>query len=124
MTSRASPFGRTSDVRASLEHVAELVNRGHTVIVFPEGTRSADGQLQALRQGIGLLATQLRVPIVPVAIAGTHEILPKGSSLPTHRVRREVVVRFGAPLLFGPEVTATEATARVAEALRALRSGG
>ncbi|MEX1336598.1 MAG: AMP-binding protein, partial [Candidatus Limnocylindrales bacterium] len=34
----AMPFGRTSDVRASLEHVAELVNRGHTVIIFPEGT--------------------------------------------------------------------------------------
>ncbi len=117
----AIPFGRTSDVRASLEHVAELVNRGHTVIVFPEGTRSADGKLQPLRQGIGLLATQLRVPIVPVNIRGTHEILPKGSSLPSHRLRRRVVVRFGVPLRFDPGATVPEATAHVAQALEALR---
>ena len=52
----AFPFGRSSDVRASLEHVATLVNKGHSVIVFPEGTRASDGQLGPLRQGIGLLA--------------------------------------------------------------------
>jgi long-chain acyl-CoA synthetase len=120
----AIPFGRTSDVRASLEHVAELVNRGHTVIVFPEGTRSADGRLGPLRQGIGLLAAQLRAPIVPVGIEGTHQILPKGSSLPTHRRRRQVVVRFGAPLRFGQEMAVPEATARVHRAIEALQPEG
>jgi len=120
----AIPFGRTSDVRASLEHVAELVNRGHTVIVFPEGTRSADGHLQPLRQGIGLLATQLRVPIVPVGIEGTHEILPKGSSFPTHRLRKQVVVRFGTPLRFEHEVAVPEATASVCRAIEALQTEG
>jgi 1-acyl-sn-glycerol-3-phosphate acyltransferase len=119
----AIPFGRTSDVRASLEHVAELVNRGHTVIVFPEGTRSSDGRLQRLRQGIGLLATQLRVPIVPVGIEGTHEILPKGATCPTHRRRRNVVVRFGTPLRFDAQATVPEATERVARSLRALLPG-
>ena len=66
----AIPFGRTSDVRASLERVAALVNKGYSVIIFPEGTRSADGRLGPLRQGIGLLATQLHVPIVPAHIDG------------------------------------------------------
>ena len=120
----AIPFGRTSDVRASLEHVAELVNRGHTVIVFPEGTRSSDGRLQGLRRGIGLLATQLHVPIVPVGIEGTHDILPKGTSCPTHRRRRDVVVRFGTPLRFDREVTVPEATDRLADALVRLQPSG
>jgi long-chain acyl-CoA synthetase len=120
LTLGAIPFGRTSDVRASLERVAELVNRGHSVIVFPEGARSADGRLNPLRQGIGLLATQLRVPIVPMYIDGTHEILPKGARLPTHRERQRVVVRVGSPLRFGPEMTVSEATDHVSQAIEAL----
>ena len=104
--------------------MAELVNRGHTVIIFPEGRRSGDGRLQDLRQGIGLLATQLHVPIVPVGISGAHEILPKGSTLPTHRRRRSVLVRFGAPLRFDEEMTVPQATARVTEALEALQPKG
>jgi long-chain acyl-CoA synthetase len=121
LTLGAIPFGRTSDVRASLERVAELVNRGYSVIIFPEGARSADGRLNPLRQGIGLLATQLRVPIVPMYIDGAHEILPKGARLPTHRDRRRVVVRVGAPLRFGPEMTIPEATDHVSRAIEALQ---
>jgi long-chain acyl-CoA synthetase len=118
----AIPFGRTSDVRASLEHVAELVNHGHTVIVFPEGSRSGDGRLRPLRQGIGLLATRSWVPVVPVWIEGTHEILPKGTRLPSHRIRRRVSVRFGAPLRLSPETPISEATERVYRAIEELGS--
>jgi 1-acyl-sn-glycerol-3-phosphate acyltransferase len=123
LTLGAIPFGRTSDVRASLERVAELVNRGHTVIIFPEGGRSADGRLQPLRQGIGLLATQLRVPVVPVHVEGTYEILPKGARLPTHRLRQHVVVRFGEPLQMGRGASVSEATDRVSRAIEALGQG-
>jgi long-chain acyl-CoA synthetase len=120
----AIPFGRTSDVRASLDHIAELVDRGHTVIVFPEGTRSPDGRLGPLRQGIGLLATRLGVPIVPVSIDGAHEILPKGERCPSHRLRRRAVVRFGAPLRFEPETPVAEATQRVQRAMAACAPDG
>jgi long-chain acyl-CoA synthetase len=120
LTMGAIPFGRTSDVRASLERVAELVNRGHSVVIFPEGARSADGRLNPLRQGIGLLATQLRVPIVPMYIDGTYAILPKGARLPTHRDRQPVVVRVGSPLRLGPEMTVSEATDHVSQAIEAL----
>ncbi len=116
----AIPFGRTSDVRASLERVAKLVNDGHTVIIFPEGTRSADGRLGPVRAGIGLLATQLHVPIVPVHIDGAHQILPKGARLPSHRERSRVVVRFGEPLRFEPGTSVPDATDRVRRAIEAL----
>ena len=116
----AIAFGRTSDVRSSLERVAELVNDGYTVIIFPEGSRSADGRLGPMRQGIGLLATQLHVPIVPVHIDGAREILPKGVGLPSHRQRSRVVVRFGQPLRFAPDTTVLEATDQVRKAIMEL----
>ncbi len=121
----AIPFGRSTDVRASLERVGDLVNDGFSVIIFPEGTRSADGQALPMREGIGLLARGLRVPVIPAYIRGAHEILPKGSCLPRHRGRTSVTVRFGAPLQFGPEATGREITARVGRAIEELgRLGG
>ena len=118
----AVAFGRTSDVRASLERVAELVNKGQTVIIFPEGTRSVDGRLGSMRQGIGLLATRLHVPIVPAHIDGAHQILPKGAVLPNHRRRRRTVVRFGEPLRIEPGISVPDATDRVRRAIEALAS--
>ncbi|MEA2025348.1 MAG: AMP-binding protein, partial [Chloroflexota bacterium] len=116
----AIPFGRTSDIRASLERVADLVNAGFSVIVFPEGARSADGGMAPLREGIGLLATSLRVPVVPAWIEGAHEILPKGSWLPRHRGTSSVRVRFGAPIVLGDGVSIKEATAEVGRAIALL----
>jgi long-chain acyl-CoA synthetase len=50
------------------------MDRGYSVLIFPEGTRSRDGRLHAFRPGIGLLAAQSRVPIVPIALVGLDEI--------------------------------------------------
>jgi 1-acyl-sn-glycerol-3-phosphate acyltransferase len=113
----AIPFGRSVDVRASLERVGDLVNAGFNVIIFPEGTRSADGQMVRLREGIGLLATSLQIPVVPVHISGAHEILPKGAWLPRHRGVSSIRVRFGAPLRFDASDGIKEATARVGRAI-------
>jgi long-chain acyl-CoA synthetase len=116
----AIPFGRSSDIRASLERVADLVNDGFSVIIFPEGTRSADGRMASMREGIGLLATSLRVPVVPVYIEGAHEILPKGAWLPRHRGASGIRVRFGAPLELDPALSIHEVTVQVGRAIEAL----
>ena len=89
----AFPFGRTEHVRASLERVGSYLDAGWNVIVFPEGTRSTTGRLGPLKSGIGLLATQLEVAVVPVGIRGADRILPKGATLPRRRGR--VLVRIG-----------------------------
>ncbi len=66
-----------------------------TMIVFPEGTRSHDGRLQPFKKGAFVLAVQGQVPIVPVAVMGTWEIMPKGAA----RVRSGVVtMRIGTPI--------------------------
>jgi long-chain acyl-CoA synthetase len=114
----AFPFGRTEHVRASLGYVSSFLDANWNVILFPEGTRSPTGRLGPFKSGIGLLATQLGVPVVPVGIRGAHDILPKGAKLPRRRGR--VRLSFGRPLTFEPGCTAQEATARIEAAVRAL----
>jgi long-chain acyl-CoA synthetase len=89
------PFSREGAVRASLEHCGTLADAGWSVLIYPEGTRSLTGSVGPFRSGIGLLAEQLGVPVVPVGILGTYGVLPKGSTRPR---RHAVTVRFGAPL--------------------------
>ena len=65
------------------------------MILYPEGTRSPDGEMRAFKSGVGLFALELGVPVVPAYIDGTHEILPKGKSFPRSA---RVTVRFGEAL--------------------------
>jgi len=114
----AFPFGRSAHVRAALDRIAEFVEDGWHVLVFPEGTRSLDGRLGEMKEGIGLLATGLGVPIVPAHISGTQAILPKGTAVPRRRGR--VRVRIGAPLSINPATPIAEATRQIGTAIAAL----
>ena len=68
---------------------------GGSLILYPEGTRSQDGEMRAFKSGAALFATELDVPVVPAYIEGAHHILPKGHYLPRPG---PVTVRFGKPL--------------------------
>ena len=62
----------------TLAQVALLMNRGHSLIVFPEGTRSADGRVGRFKAGLFLMAVEAGVPVVPVAISGSRHVMLKG----------------------------------------------
>jgi long-chain acyl-CoA synthetase len=64
------PLPQTRGFRRSFAHAGEAMDRGYSVMIFPEGGRSQDGTLRPFRSGIGLLAQESNVPIVPVALAG------------------------------------------------------
>lgn len=64
---------------ASIEEAAAAIRKGGSVIVFPEGTRSADGMLGVFRRGAIAVALRSGKPLVPLAISGTNAILPKKS---------------------------------------------
>ncbi|MFQ5694550.1 MAG: AMP-binding protein, partial [Terriglobia bacterium] len=70
----AFPLPQQSGFRRSFAHAGEAVDRGSSVLVFPEGERTPDGRLQPFRAGIGLLATNLGIPVVPVRIDGLFEL--------------------------------------------------
>jgi 1-acyl-sn-glycerol-3-phosphate acyltransferase len=70
-----------------------ILDEGHVLFVFPEGTRSPDGRLQAARDGIALLALRTGALVVPVGIAGSNGVWPKGQRLP--RPGGRVTVRVG-----------------------------
>lgn len=79
----------------SLDEAAQKIAAGTSVVIFPEGTRSKDGRLQDFKAGAMVLAIKSGVPIVPVAIIGTHEILPKGKLLMSPG---KVQIRIGRPI--------------------------
>ena len=81
---------------ASLRAAGELIRSGVNVWIAPEGTRSKTGQLGRLKKGGFMLATETGTPILPIALAGTHQILPPGSISVRRGVR--VKVTFGAPI--------------------------
>jgi long-chain acyl-CoA synthetase len=115
------PFSREGAVRASLEHCGTLADAGWSVLIYPEGTRSVTGSMGSFRSGIGLLAQQLGVPVIPVGIVGTYDVLPKGSSRPR---RRAVTIRFGRPMLPDPEDDRAELVAALAQRVRDLLAAG
>ncbi len=80
----------------SLDDAARRIAAGSSVLIFPEGTRSADGQLQEFKTGAVLLAIKAGVPIVPIGFNGSHRVLPKGRLLPDSG---EIVIRIGAPIV-------------------------
>lgn len=74
-----------------------LIKKGKVVVIFPEGRRSHDGQLQSPKPGIGVIVAQTGCPVVPAYLKGTYDVLPTGATWPSFR---PVTVLFGDPLTF------------------------
>ena len=69
------PLPQKSGFRKSFAFAGETMDRGYSVLVFPEGARTPDGEMKPFMEGIGLLARKLNVPIVPARIEGLYEQL-------------------------------------------------
>jgi len=70
-------------------------NRGHHLIIYPEGTRSLSGEIQSFKRGPAMIASELAMPLVPVYIDGTYQSLGKGSFFPK---LGKIYVRIGPPI--------------------------
>jgi 1-acyl-sn-glycerol-3-phosphate acyltransferase len=113
----AIPIEREGVSRRSVAQAEALLRDGWSLVLFPEGGRSPDGWGQAHRGGAAWLAQRTGSPVVPVHIAGTGKILPKGVKKLTPG---RTIVTFGTPLRAGPEEDARAFAARVEAAVAAL----
>ena len=75
--------------------LAAALKQGKSIVIFPEGTRSRNGQVGEFKKTFAILSRELNVPIVPVAVGGAFEALPRGCSWPR---RHPVSVRYLAPI--------------------------
>jgi 1-acyl-sn-glycerol-3-phosphate acyltransferase len=91
---------------------ARLLDEPCGYILFPEGTRSRDGQMQSFKAGLGMLTAGTRVPIVPCHLQGTFEAYPPNARLPHPRPIR---LKVGKPLVFEALPNAREGWTRVAK---------
>jgi 1-acyl-sn-glycerol-3-phosphate acyltransferase len=76
----------------------EALKEGRAVGIYPEGTRSPDGRLYRGKTGVARMALEAKVPVIPVSIRGTTEIMPLDAKVP--RMSGKVLVEFGKPLEF------------------------
>jgi len=90
----------------------KLLRSGVPILVFPEGTRQLDGQLSDFKPGAAALAIGVGVPVIPAAIVGAHEAMPKGRSWPVPG-RPPVRVVFGEPMISHEDESAVDFSARI-----------
>ena len=119
------PVERDGNDMSALREVIKKIKEGNGVVLFPEGTRSRDGNIQPARAGIGLVIAKTGAPVLPMRIFGAYDAFPKNSK----RLHfSQITVVIGEPIFFSPDdiAHATRETYqalsdRVMEAIAALR---
>ena len=113
------PLPQHSGFRESFRFAGESADRGYSILVFPEGevNNSEDGRMAAFQRGIGLLAENLRLPILPMRLDGVWQMKRERRRL-AHL--GEIVVRIGAPVTFPPEAPPEEIAGRLESIVLAL----
>ena len=102
------PLPQRSGFRESFAFAGESVDRGYSVLVFPEGRRTTDGEMSPFRAGIGILAQQLKIPVVPMRIEG---LFPLKKEERRFARRGQIKVIVGEPIQF-PDDKAEEEIAK------------
>ena len=105
----AVPVARDAGGASGLRVILDRLNRGEAIVLFPEGTRTYDGNLRAPQGGIGLVVVKSGVPVVPVRVFGTFEAWSRKMRLPRCR---PIAVKFGKPLSFAALVAKSKTASK------------
>jgi 1-acyl-sn-glycerol-3-phosphate acyltransferase len=96
---------RSSDSRKkALEEAIKVLKKGEVLIIYPEGTRTrlGEGKMGEAKSGVGKLHLLTGVPILPVAIKGTFELMPPGRAFP--KIKKIIKMNVGKPIFFQKEI--------------------
>lgn len=102
---QAIPVDRTGSSPTGLKNILGALAQGRAVVLFPEGTRTVDGQLQAARSGIGLLVVKSGAPVVPVRVWGSFEAYGKHVKFPKPK---RLTIKYGQPMQFDALIAETK----------------
>ncbi|MGO9087344.1 MAG: AMP-binding protein [Candidatus Sulfotelmatobacter sp.] len=111
------PLPREAGFRRSFAFAGEAVDRGYSVLVFPEGQHTKDGKMIPFRAGIGLLTVNLGIPVLPMRIDGLFEFKAAGRRFAPPW---KITVRIGAPMRFEPAAKPEDIASRLQDAVRSL----
>jgi long-chain acyl-CoA synthetase len=99
------PLPQRSGFRKSFAYAGQAVDRGYSILVFPEGRHTADGKIFPFRAGIGLLAKNLNISVLPMRIDGLFAVKRAGKRFAS---ARKISVRIGHPIRFPAESDPTQ----------------
>jgi len=109
------PIERSAKMSEAFVPTENALSRGHSIIIFPEGTRSKSGKIRHFKAGVGYLAAKFNLPVLPVFIDGAHRAFGKGSSLPK---AFKITVVYGKPMYFSGDPANREDWSAFATSLR------
>jgi len=111
------PLPREAGFRRSFAYAGEAVDRGYSVLVFPEGQHTTDGKMLPFRAGVGLLAANLGIPVLPMRIDGLFELKHAGRRF---AAPWSIRVKIGKPMQFDPGTEPERIAARLQDAVAGL----
>lgn len=120
------PLNRKSEEsrKIVIEKAIEVLKKGEILIMYPEGKRSVDGKIQEGKLGVAKIFLKTGIPILPVGIKGTFELLPSHGKL---KIKKTAIVNIGKPLYFKKEfkeaANLKEDSERYCEILKKITSG-
>jgi 1-acyl-sn-glycerol-3-phosphate acyltransferase len=114
---RAFPVRIDSANPSSMREAVRLLAAGHVLMIFPEGERTLTGRVERFKPGAFRLAATLRVPVLPVTIAGGHEAWPPGRVWPR---RGRISITYHPPLEPDPGLEPRQAAVALAQRARAI----
>jgi len=114
------PLPLLAGYRKSFEFAGDLADRGWNILIFPEGTLTRDGRIAPFRAGIGLLATRLRLPVVPIRVEGLFELKQAGKRWTR---QSQIKISIGAPVHISESQPAEEIAQKLEDSVAALGLG-
>ena len=118
------PFDKKKKIKASLELTGEFLDKGFSVLLAPEGTFSKDGKLMEFKPGIGFMAVEMQVPVIPIKIDPSyHTIFPPMGGIFLENFPKKIMkiwIKIGKPMNFSKGIPYEQAAKKMHQALVAL----
>ena len=114
------PLPQSQGFSGTLKYMGKLADAGINILIFPEGGHSRDGKMHPFQLGLGIMVKEMGIPVVPIKISGTDQVLPHEANFPK---QGKVTVTFGEPLRFRYE-EAAEIVEKTRQAVEKLGESG